>query len=98
MRALNRLLARLWNFASDRRSDERLREEMEQHLAMQMEEFVQAGMSPKEARRMALVDFGAVEGIRESYHAEEGLPVVEHLRRDVRHSIRVLGKSAGFTA
>lgn len=97
MRLLNRFLARLRNFATGRRNDERLREEMEEHLAMQIEENVNAGMSPGEARRMALRDFGAVEEIREAYHAEEGLPWMEDLVRDLRHSMRLLVKSAGFT-
>jgi hypothetical protein len=30
MRTLKRLFARIWNFATGRRSDDRLREEMEQ--------------------------------------------------------------------
>jgi hypothetical protein len=35
MRALERFLARAANFAARRRNDERLREEMQAHLAMQ---------------------------------------------------------------
>ena len=51
MRALKRLLARIRNFATGRRGAERLREEMELHLAMQTNENIRAGMSPEEARR-----------------------------------------------
>ena len=97
MRALSRLLARIWNLATGHRGDVRLREEMESHLAMLTEENIRTGMSSQEARRQARLKLGGVEGIRESYHAEEGLPLLENLLRDVRHSIRVLGKSAGFT-
>ena len=61
MRFLRRFLARLKNFATGRRDDKRLREEMEQHLALQTEENLRAGMTPAEARRQAVLKFGAVE-------------------------------------
>jgi predicted permease len=97
MRALKRFLTKLHNFAARRTGDARLREEMEQHLAMQTEENIRCGMTEEEAWRQARLKFGGVEGIRESYHAENGFPFFENLLRDVRHSIRLLGKSAGFT-
>ena len=34
MRILNRLFARMWNFGLGRRGDDRMREEMEGHVAM----------------------------------------------------------------
>ena len=70
MRALNRCFSRIWNFATRRRSDERLREELDQHVALQTEENVRLGMSPQEARRQALLKLGAIEAIRERYREE----------------------------
>lgn len=97
MRAIKRLSSRLQNSAMNRRGDERLREEMQAHLAIQTEENIRAGMSPVEAHRQAVLKLGAVEAIRERYHAEESLPLFENVFDDLRYAFRVLGKSPAFS-
>lgn len=98
MRFLRRLLVRLANFATRRQNDQRLREEIEGHLALQTVENLRAGMLPAEARRQAVLKFGAVEAIREEYHAELGLPLIENLLQDLWYAMRVFAKSRGFAA
>src|SRR6266480_5456185 len=97
MRALNRSFKRLFNFTTNRRREKRLREEIESHIAAQTEENIRVGMGPEEARRHARLKFGAIETVREDYHAEDGLPLFEDLLLDIRCALRVLWKSPAFT-
>jgi hypothetical protein len=51
MRPLRRFLMRLVNTVARRRDDERMKDEIEEHLALQTAENIRSGMSPAEARR-----------------------------------------------
>jgi len=74
-----------------------LRAEIEEHLALQAAENLRAGLSPAEARRQAVLKFGAVESIRESYRDQRGLPFMETLIQDTRHALRRLRNTPAFT-
>jgi putative ABC transport system permease protein len=97
MRTLARFLARLRNFAVNRRNDKRLQEEIQQHITLQTEDNIRAGMPPNEARRRARLEFGALEPVREDYRAEEGLPILERLIQDARFAVRTMRKSRSFS-
>jgi putative ABC transport system permease protein len=70
---------------------------MAEHLALQMEENLRAGMTAAEARRQARLKLGAGEAIREDYHTEQSMPFIENLLFDLRYAVRMLVRSPGFS-
>jgi len=97
MRTLRRFLKRLSSWVTTRQDEERLRAEIEDHLALQTAAHVRAGLSGLEARRQAVLKFGAVEAIKDSYRDQRGLPVLETLLQDTRQALRRLRMAPAFT-
>ena len=64
---------------------------------MQTADNVRAGLSPDEARRQAVLKFGPIEAIKDSYRDEQRLPVVDDFVQDVRYTLRQLRKAPLFT-
>src|SRR6267378_5496998 len=98
MRSLRRLLTRLFNLATRRAQDERLRQEIDGDIALQTEENLRAGLSPVEARRQAMLKFGGVEAIKQDYRAERGLLFIENLLGDLRNAGRTISRMPGLAA
>lgn len=71
--------------------------EISHHLAKAIEENLQRGLTPQEARRQALIHFGGTQQARESAHDERSLPFLETLVQDLRYGGRMLRKYRGFT-
>ena len=95
--ALRRLLRRLLAIDARRRDDDRLQEELELHLQMQVAENLRAGMAPDEARRRALLTFGPLEAMKESYRDEQRLRLLDDFMLDGRYAFRQLRNSPVFT-
>jgi putative ABC transport system permease protein len=96
MRTLRRFFKRLTSWATTQQDEERLQSEIAEHLAMQTAENIQAGLSPIEARRQAMLKFGGVEARKEEYRDQKGLPFLETLAQDLRYAFRQLAASPGF--
>jgi predicted permease len=98
MKSLRRFFTRLFNTAGRQAQEERLREEIAEHIALQTDENLRAGYSPIEARRQAMLKFGGVEAIKEDYRAERGLLLIENLLGDLRNAMRSISRMPGLAA
>jgi predicted permease len=97
MRVMRRWVKRFSAWTRTGRDEERLRAEIEEHLALQTIENLRVGLSPVEARRQAALKFGAVEAMKEGYREQRGLPFLEMLIEDARLALRRLRKAPAFT-
>jgi len=98
---MRRLRAWLWRFAGlfhRQRDYSEFEREVESHLGLHVDDNLRAGMTMEEARRDALIRFGGVEAVAETYADRRSLPALDTLILDVRYGARMLWKSRGLTA
>ena len=80
-----------------RRRRSELDEELQFHLEQAVAVKSAGGMTPKEARRQALIEFGGVEQTRERCHEQEPGWWIGTLRQDVRYALRGFRRNPAFT-
>ena len=97
MRTIRAFLFRLGGLFNKERKDRELAEELENHLAMQIEDNLRRGMTPGQARRAARLKSGGLEPAKEACRDRRGLPVLETTIRDLKHALRLLARSPAFT-
>ena len=98
MNSLRIFLAKLRGLFLKRKLEEEMADEMSAHLEMQIEDHLRQGMSPEEARYLALRKFGGVEQVKETYRDGRSLAIVETLIRDLTYGFRMMRRSPGVTA
>lgn len=94
---LARLIARLRGLSRRRGVASELDEELQFHLAQEVEANRARGMTDQEARRVALRDLGGLTQTREAVRDVHSL-WIEAVWRDVRYAVRALRASPAFTA
>lgn len=90
MKSLRRFTKRLTASVLGRRDDDRVQEELAEHLALLTESLVSAGLPLDEARRRARLTLGAASAATEAYRDEQRLRWLEDLGRDFRAALRSL--------
>lgn len=81
-----------------KRLDAQLDDDVRAHLTLLEDEYVRRGMTADDARFAARRAFGGVEQIKEQHRDGRSLLWLDDLRRDVRHAVRILVGSPGYTA
>ncbi len=97
MSDMRRGLGRFFAFFRGRALDRELEAEMAAHLAMAIDENMERGMSPVEARRQALLRFGGVDQAKNRHREARSIMSVEILMQDLKYTIRTLFRDPGFT-
>ncbi len=83
----------------DRENAERdMAGEMELHIDLETERLIREGLSPDQARREALLEFGGVEQVKEDARDAWGTRTVDILRRDLKHAMRLATRQPVFSS
>ena len=98
MNSLLSFFQRLRNLFRQDDLDRDLAAEISTHLDLAVEENLKNGLSPKEARRQALIQFGGTQQAKENHRDSRGLPLLESFFQDLRFALRTFLKNPGFTA
>lgn len=98
MISLRIFLSRLRGLFQRRKLEDELADEIQSHIEMQIEDHIRQGMSPEEARYLALRKFGGMDQVKETYRERRTLPWAETFLRDLRYGLRMLRRSPGMTA
>ncbi|HVU16616.1 MAG TPA: ABC transporter permease [Candidatus Didemnitutus sp.] len=98
MNSLRQALVRVFRFFRPRNFEAEMAEEMRQHLERRIQEKIDDGIAPHEAREAALRDFGGLTQVQEQCRDEHGFPPLETFAQDLRFAARALRKNPGFTA
>jgi predicted permease len=106
MSELRRSRERLRAMVNRRPLDAELDVELRTHLEMAIDDNLERGMCAEEARRLALVRFGALHAARDRHREARGLVeaeiivqeiTLEILWQDIKYSLRTLLRDPGFT-
>jgi predicted permease len=98
MQKLRAFTLRLLGLFRSPRAEHDFDAELVSHVELHTEDGIRAGLSPKEARRQALIRLGGAEQTRQAHRERRTFPWLESLLRDFAYGLRTLAKHRGATA
>ena len=93
MTLLAGFVARLRALFHPTATDNALNDEIRFHLELETEKNLRLGMSPADARRLAVAHFGGVQRVREEHRDVRRLQWIEDFAGDVRFALRTLRRT-----
>src|SRR5579875_1737730 len=96
MRAIRAFAARLGGLFRKRSMERELAAELESHFQMHIEDNIRSGMSSEDARREAILKFGAVESTKESMRERSSVVWLETAWQDLHYTLRGFARNRGF--
>jgi putative ABC transport system permease protein len=97
MPAIRVAIARLRAIFRHDATAEEIREELQFHLHMRIEEYAREGLDPRTARRAALRRFGNPTVIQDRGYDIRGGGAMERTLQDVKYALRQLGRQPAFS-
>src|SRR6266849_5820920 len=88
----------LFRVLTRRRDFEDGMSELRFHVEQYVDELVRSGLSPEKAARLARMEFGSLDSVKEDCREQRGLHLFDEFRRELNYAARLLRKTPGFTA
>jgi predicted permease len=92
------LLKRITAIFRPGQSERELDEELQLHIGLKTQEYIEEGVSAEEARYAAVRAFGGIEQKKEECRDADRLRWIEDLIQDLRYGLRQLRRKPSFTA
>jgi putative ABC transport system permease protein len=91
-----RLRSFVRNIIGHKKVEQDLDAELRSYVELLAAEKMKNGMSPSDAHRAALIEIGGMERVKDDVRDERPGMILENGLRDLRHGLRLLGRSPGF--
>jgi len=79
-------------------ADQELNDELQAYVDLSAAEKIRDGLPPADARRLAILELGGVEPVKEHVRTERHGAWLDEMSRDVRYACRMFARRPGLTA